>query len=297
MRKLIACLTLLSSLLVSCGNNSRPSLLVPSGAPLISVAGILDDINYTVTVGPDLLPVAFSKGEHDFIIAPITVGAKLYNLDKSTYQLAAMIGWGNLHILSRTKINDIAELEGENVLAFAEHATPGIMLRLATIGMNVDITYFKAVSDVGAPFLTKQYNYVLLSEPVLSKIISSSSEELYTYSLQNVTSLPSIAQFGLFVAPNVASFKVETFLDKLEDNIDDLNNDPSVYASNIIDKDEQFKELGLEVLTSSIPNLDFDYMSAIDAKVDVDDFLAFLVETDINIIGANNVDESFYAAY
>ncbi len=295
MKRIITFFLLCSSLLTSCGQDTRLSLLVPSGSPLLSVAGVLDAVNYEVTVGPDLLPVALTKGEKDMIIAPIITGAKLYNAQVSEYQLAAMLGWGNLHILSRTPLSSITDLDGKTVLAFAEHSTPGIMLRLATEDIDVNITYFKAVSDVGAPFLTKQHEYVLLSEPILSKIVANSTDSCYTYSLQNVAHLPKIAQFGLFIHPDTKSVLVSSFLNDLEVNIEGLNQDPLLYANQIVDLDAQFSELGVELIAQSIPQTDLEYVSAQNAKSDVTDFLTYLINTDINLIGAEMVNENFFA--
>ena len=296
MKRFFAIFLVSASLLMSCGQDRGLTLLVPSGSPLISVAGVLDDVNYEVTVGPDLLPVAFTKGEKDLIIAPIITGAKLYNAQVSQYQLAAMLGWGNLHILSRTPLTSIDDLAGKNVLAFAEHSTPGMMLRLATEAIDVNITYFKAVSDVGAPFLTKQYDYVLLSEPILSKIVANSTDSCFTYSLQNVAHLPKIAQFGLFIHPHANVNQTSSFLAKLETNLHDLNEDPLHYANQIVDLDLQLRELGVELIAQSIPQTDLAYVSSLDAKSDVTDFLAYLINADRNLIGAEMVHENFFAS-
>lgn len=295
MKKFVIYLLLFTSLLCGCGSDVKLSMLVPSGSPLLSVAGVLESVDYEVTIGPDLLPVTLTKGEKDLVIAPIIVGAKLYNSGVSDYQLAAMVGWGNLHILSRTPISSIQDLEGKNILAFGEHSTPGIMLKLATADLNVTITFFKAVSDVGAPFLTKQYDYVLLSEPILSKIIASSSEDCFTFSLQNLAQLPKIAQFGIFVNPKANAQKVTAFLSAVEANVSYLNEEPLAYANSIVDQDVQFSELGIEIISNSIPNTELSYVSAQNAKTDVNEFLSFLINTDVNLIGAQLVDENFYA--
>lgn len=294
MKKLSTLLLLSSLTLSACGKDARLSLLVPSGAPFLSVAGVLDDLNYEVTIGPDLLPVALSKGEKSLIIAPLNVGAKLYNSKISDYQLAAMLGWGNLHLLSRYQVTNIDDLEGKEILSFAEHSTPGIMLDLATKDLDVSITYYKSVSDVGGSFLSKQVDYVLLSEPILSKIIASSDETCYTFSLQNVPHLPTIAQFGLFSHPQIDKETLNEFLDDLEANIVSLNRDPASYAQANLNKDIQLSELGLEVITNAIPNSDLEFVRSQEAKDRVNQFLDYLVEVDVNLIGAHSVDEKFY---
>lgn len=283
-------------LLSSCRTplDNRLSLLVPSGAPFLSVAGIAEETKTEVTVGPDLLPVAFTKGEKDFIIAPITIGAKLYNLKQSNYQLQAVLGWSNLYLLSRTPITDVQDLEGEEVLAFAEHATPGIMLSFATKDIDLNLTYFKTVSDVVGPFLARQYDTVLMSEPLLSKVIAESNEPLHIFDLQSIDTLPQIAQFGLFVSPEADQPKVADYLSKLATNISELNTSAPTYVDRIIDLDVQFTNLGKEVLVASIPRLDLAYVSGSAAKTVVNDFFSYLVAADPLIIGDHVVDGAFY---
>lgn len=297
MKKKLTLSLVLGALLVSCNPAPTPKLttIVPSGSPFLALGGVVSELDYEVTVGPDLLPVAFTKGEKDLIVAPITLGAKLFNAKKSNYQLGAMLGWSNLHILSRTPLSEISDLSGKDVLAFAEHSTPGIMLRLATKQLGVNITYFKAVSDVGGPFINKQYDYVLISEPVLSKIVSTLDEEVFTFSLQNVSNLPKIAQFGIFKNPEVNEERYSDFMTKLKDNINHLNEKPEEYAETLLAVDEQFKNLGASVIKNAIPRLDLRFALAQDIKEDVNDYLEYLVSVDPAIIGPKVVSDSFYA--
>ena len=296
MKRKITFFALLGALLFSCKPTPSPklSLLVPSGSPLLALGGVISETDYEVTVGPDLLPVAFTKGEKDLVVAPITLGAKLYNLEKSKYQLGAVLGWSNLHILSRTPLNDINDLNGKSVLAFAEHSTPGIMLRLATKDLELEITYFKAVSDVGGPFINKQYDYVLISEPILSKVMSTLKEEVYTFPLQNVDGLPKIAQFGIFKRPEINKVSYDKFMSKLNANITSLNNDPKSYAESVLELDPFFKSLGVDVIEKAIPRLDLDFKAAVDAKPLVHEYLSYLVSVDPTIIGSEVVNDSFY---
>lgn len=289
---------LLTTLLLSCNKTpAHLSLLLPAGSPLLTVAGVSGEVEQEVTVGPDLIPAAFTTAEKDLIVAPIIISAKLFNANKSNYQLAAMLGWGNLHILSRTPINDINDLSGKKGLAFAEHSTPGIMFKLATSDVSdINVTYVKAVSDVGGPFMQKQYDYVLISEPVLSKIRSNVNDETYTFSLQNVAKLPKIAQFGLFSNPKTKAQDIDNFLIKLDANVTKLNSDPEGYVDEVFASEEYFAQLGRDTLISAIPRLDIEYKSALDAKEQLTAFFEYLISVDTNLIGAKSIDESFYRA-
>lgn len=281
-------------LLLGCTSNTKPTLLVPSGSPFFSVASTLEEVDETVTIGPDLLPVSFMKGEYDFIIAPITLGAKLFNLGQSTYPLSAVLGWSNLHILSRTEVKTIDDLNNQNVIAFAEHNTPGIMLRLATKDISVNVSYFKAVGDVSGAFINREYDYALVSEPLLSKLIKDVEGPLYTFSLQDVPHLPRIAQFGLFSRKGLDNGILSSYMVSVSQSIRTINTTPSSYVDNVYDLSDEFKSLGKDILINSIERSDFEYMSAMDARNDVIQFFYYLQNADKNIIGEEPIDVSFF---
>ena len=61
----------------------QTSIVSPSGAPSLSLIGLINDENvtldYDVVDGPDVLMSEFTNAEKDFIIAPINLGVKLIN--------------------------------------------------------------------------------------------------------------------------------------------------------------------------------------------------------------------------
>jgi NitT/TauT family transport system substrate-binding protein len=297
-RKLFILLIAILSLgLFGCEKTTeKPTVILPGGSPLISVAEILEDTDYQIVAGPDLFPAEFKKQERDIIIAPIIIGTKLYIAGASNYKLHSIIGWGNLYLGSRTKINSLSELEGKSVVAFGENATPGIMLKTALESVNTNLNFLTAVTDVVGPFKTKQYDYALISEPVLERLISSSKDEtLHVFDLSKGEGLPKVAQFGVFVNPNpINKAGTKNFLSKIEKNVKKMNNDPQVYASLIVPKFEALQAFTPELLANAIPRMNLLYVSSKDAKDDFLAFINFLNSKNPNLIGGKVPNEGFY---
>jgi NitT/TauT family transport system substrate-binding protein len=274
----------------------KPTVILPGGSPLISVAEILEDSDYQIVAGPDLFPAEFKKAERDIIIAPIIVGTKLYIVGASNYKLHSIIGWGNLYLVSRTKINSLSELEGKSVVAFGENATPGIILKTALGSVNTNLNFLASVTDVVGPFKTKQYDYALISEPVLERLISSSKDEtLHVFDLAKAEGLPKVAQFGVFVNPNPTNKAgTKNFLSKIEKNVKKMNNDPLAYASLIVPKFEALQAFTPELLANAIPRMNLLFVSSKDAKEDFLAFINFLNSKNPNLIGGKVPNEGFY---
>jgi len=87
MKKLFNVLSilLLITLLISCGKKDdyKLSIVAPSGAPAIAIANIAynqkDDYSLEINKTADVLQASFLAAEKDIIIAPINLGATMYN--------------------------------------------------------------------------------------------------------------------------------------------------------------------------------------------------------------------------
>lgn len=293
MKKLIVTILLVFGfLLVGCKKSKKNTLLVPAGSPLIAVAGMLESVEYEVTTGPSLLPSEFIKGEKDIIIAPVIMGAKLYNVGSSKYKLAAVIGFSNLYIASRIPLTSINDLEGKKMLAFGKHATPGIVLKQVTQNINVDIEWGSDIKEMIAPFKTKRHDYVLISEPALTTLKNTLEEEIYVLSLKDLFQ-EEIIQVGVFVNPN-SNKNLDKILNKIKTNIEYLNENSVSYAKKILNVHEQLTEFGETTISSSILNLDLEYKNALDIKVEIEAFLTVLNEYNKELLGNKLPNNEFY---
>jgi NitT/TauT family transport system substrate-binding protein len=291
--------------LTGCSEDAKLKVTLPNGIPLISVAGTLtEDIEYNNVTGPNLLVTAFTSKEADIIVAPINLGAKLYNSGNSSYKLDSVIGFLNTYIVSIDEpLTSLADLNGKTLAAFGETNIPGITLRsaLASENVNPNITYYNAINDGVAFFLNGDYQYLLTSEPVLSNLRKKVSNLKYLSIadvLHETTELDLVPQAAIFVnSESKNTRKIASFITAVENNITNLNKDPQGYANFIYQKDEYLESMKEDLIASSIPLSNIEFKKAIDIKEDIEKFFNLLLTEDAALVGGKLPDQAFYTPY
>lgn len=291
--------------LTGCSEDAKLKVTLPNGIPLISVAGTLtEDIEYNNVTGPNLLVTAFTSKEADIIVAPINLGAKLYNSGNSSYKLDSVIGFLNTYIVSIDEpLTSLADLDGKTLAAFGETNIPGITLRcaLASENVNPNITYYNAINDGVAFFLKGDYQYLLTSEPVLSNLRKKVSNLKYLSIadvLYKTTELDLVPQAAIFVnSESKNTRKIAKFITAVENNITNLNRDPQGYANFIYQKDEYLESMKEDLIASSIPLSNIEFKKAIDIKEDIEKFFNLLLTEDAALVGGKLPDQAFYTPY
>ena len=124
MKKIFVVISLLCvSLFISgCSKNKleeEVSIIVPYGSPYLAIGGLLENENLKIEAvnGAANLQTAFVSGSHDIVIAPINLGAKLFNGGKSAYKIASVVTLNNTYIVTKeeNKLDSIRDLENEKV--------------------------------------------------------------------------------------------------------------------------------------------------------------------------------------
>lgn len=307
MKRIVSFFLLLFSLvfLTGCTEDAKLKVTLPNGIPLISVAGTLtEDIEYNNVTGPNLLVTAFTSKEADIIIAPINLGAKLYNSGNSSYKLDSIIGFLNTYIVSIDEpLTSLTDLDGKTLAAFGESNIPGITLRcaLASENVNPNITYYNAINDGVAFFLKGDYQYLLTSEPVLSNLRKKVSNLKYLSIadvLYKTTELDLVPQAAIFVnSESKNTKKIAKFITAVENNITNLNKDPQGYANFIYQKDEYLESMKEDLIASSIPLSNIEFKKAIDIKEDIEKFFNLLLTEDATLVGGKLPDQAFYTSH
>lgn len=297
---------MLAANILGCADNSNEkiNIIVPNGITLIAVGGLINtqDINIENVEGPDLLISAMTSKSHQVIIAPLNVGAKLYMKGQSSYKLAAMLTYGNLYIVSKkaSTLNSLADLEGKQIMAFGQNATPDIILKAALQSQNINcgIEYQSGVSEVIPFFKNDDYKYALVAEPVLSQLQIKQNIDLNIIDLQEILKdeIASIPQAGVFINPDSQNIAmINTFLDNLKDNVVSLNASPEDYANDILPKHKFFENLTKEVIVSAIQSgRVIDYLKAKDNTDIAAGYFGLLNTYNSNILGGEVPDSNFY---
>lgn len=297
---LIICLFMLSLFICSCNKSKsetqKVNIITPYGTPYIAIGGLLNssDLNITAVNGADNLQTALVSGSHDIVIAPINLGAKFYNANKSSYQIAAVITLNNTYIVTKeeNKLDSIQDLKDEKILAFGKTGIPGSVLGKVYNENeldvnNIDYTYASS-SAVYSVFSkgTTTSKYALISEPEISKLVINDNLKIKTLDLSQYLNT-TVVQACIFVNPQSGKEeKIEEVLELISDNINSLNENVVAYVEKIISLDRTFAATNKEVLIRSIPLSNITYKKANDYKKEINNIL--------NILGVESPNEDFY---
>ncbi|NLC17360.1 MAG: ABC transporter substrate-binding protein [Clostridiales bacterium] len=289
---------------LSCAKEGdKVKIMVPNGITLIAWGGLYDnsDVEIDNVNGPDLLLTAFASSSHDIIVAPLNLGAQLFNNNNTKYKLDSIITFGNLFVVSKDNVSldeNLEDLKGKELIAFGQNATPDIILQAALNSKDItdfQIVYQSGVSDVVAFFTNGNYDYALVAEPVLSQL-KNMGLNLTIVDLQEVlkSDMDSIPQAGVFINPESKNInKVNQILKELKNNIEYLKANPQDYAQDIIKHHEYFKNITSEVIASAIQSGNIiDYKKAKDNKTVLEAYFQLLI--DQNLLGAQPADDFYY---
>ena len=272
----------------------------PAGAPGLALAtlAVQNPENYTF-VAAETISAEFASAQADFIVAPVNAGAKLFKMGKSTYQLAAVVSWGNLFFASQKEGFKLEDMNGAKVVLFGESTINATVVCYALEKNGIvpaEIEYLGSAANTQALLLSDAEAIVVTAEPALTaakmkndKITGYAVNELY----KAATGYEGYTQAGLFVkAETVANQPeaVENFLKLVEEaclkNVEDI---PAVAEAAVA------LELlpNVKVATNAIPGCAVHYVSALEVKEQVE----LTANVDLTQFGgAVPADEFYYGA-
>lgn len=289
--------------------NNEIAVILPSGTPLIAVGGLLEEenVNYTVVSGADLLTTALISQSHDIVIAPLTLGMKLFMSGSSNYKLYAIVTLGNTYLVSRsdTPLDSIGDVNNQSVMAFGQNNTPDIILKAALEdnAYQANITYQAGVNDIVPFFVCNESvcpaapKYILSAEPTITTYELKYGLTLNTINLQEIIGEGNevIPQAAVFINPNSKYLEdIEVFMGKLEKNISELNKKTDSYVDRIINLHDFFTKTGADVLKRSIPRSNIDFLLARENQATVVGYCNLLNKYNSKILGGLVVDEKIY---
>lgn len=297
-----------SLVLTSCKKDDKDDyklkIVTPGQAPLLGVSEAIDknkaniDLDNSILIEqPTNLPGHFITGAIDIIVAPVNVGAKLYNAGKSSYKLAGILTWGNQFFASLDQSFTIDSLNNKEITLFGEGTVNELEMDIVLAEKNINVTK-KYVANAGFAMdtlLASESSYVLTAEPALTakrgdkNIVSYSLNDLY----KELTTYDA-PQAAVFVSENAYSLHkalIDDLLEDLEEETSEINDDKENAIS-------AFTSLGGSgVPLAAIPGSKIKFKSAQDSKL----ALQYLVSKDIerNIAAEDKIfgkqmDDEFY---
>lgn len=249
----------------------------PNGAPALAVAtlAVEDPDSYTF-VAADTIAAEFANKTADFIIAPINAGAKLYKAGKSDYKLAAVVTWGNLYIASQKADFALEDINGAAITLFGENTINAsvVLYALAENGLEpASVEYLAGAANTQSLLLTDENAIVVTAEPALTAA-KMKNDAISSYAVNDLlkaaNGFEGYTQAGLFVSAAALENHPEAvseYLSKAEESVGKAETDVAAVAEAAV---------ALEILpnakvaAAAIPNCAIRYMSAADAKEQVE---------------------------
>jgi len=297
-------------LLFACSERTEKTVyrvIVPNGSTAMAQAVIelgpagTDTFDFSIArvAGPQPLVASFGSESDDFIIAPLTLGAKMIGAG-ANYALLATITEGNVHLASGQTITSFDDLEGASIIAFGKGAPPGVVLEtlievypfetpptIERYSGNTQETMNTIIHDPDA--------IALISEPFLSTASLRSEHEIHSIDLTDIwvdmMDMPPFPQAGVFVHNNTPQDVIEHYASMLEEAIAFANDSPDELATLTASLNYPFAP---NVVEASVPNSGLRYKTAQDALLNINGFFSVLMEKDPSIIGGALPEESFY---
>lgn len=308
MKKKIFTLLLLLVLglsVVSCTNDEKVNLLVPSGAPTLGIASALDNhadmIDYEVVLGSDALTAGFTNGDYDIIIAPVNLGAKFYNsLNNFDYTFYQTVVGGCFYLVSSNELTSINDIDNQEITVFGKNSTPDVIIRslISYYNLNVTINYVDDVNAANASLVSGEATIIVSAQPSISKF--NASGKFYTLDLQEewakmADSQYAVPQAGIFVKTSRKDNKsVKKVLSYLNESLSLSNTNPSSLAASAVKVDETLNKVGEETLTKAIPLCHF--INTTYNKAEIEFYFNKLIELGLSgAVGGKLPDEDFYA--
>ncbi len=277
---LIFSILLLVGIITSCNivnddaSKTRPvSVIMPTGTPALGLATYaLEATNdgsakVEIVAGSDPLLAAFASKSHDIIVAPVNLGAKMYQT-YGDYILYKTFVWGNLYLASKAPLNSIEELNNKTVVVFGKNSTPDIVFKAILKNnpeLNVNLEYVTDVSEANTMLVSGKAEIIISAEPSLSKLKSKFNLSIIDLQLvwEKMTGNASYPQAGIFVKKEEVNRKyMKDALAKMKDAIALTITNPTITAEAAVNIHTSFASLGKETLISAIPNCHYQLLES-----------------------------------
>jgi NitT/TauT family transport system substrate-binding protein len=275
------------------------------------LASIARQTTLTVWANPTQLQAVMAGGQGDFVSLPTTSAATFYNRGISLELLDCSI-WNILYVVTAdSTIRSVQDLKGKRVVVPYQGAIPDAMFKYICLkqGLNPDnvqdIDIFYAADPVQASqlLLTGQEKYVLLSEPSATAVIlKSKSSGTPLYRVLNMKTEWEKAAGGKStpIAGTVALGElknrpevVNTFLSEYQKAVLWMLANPAE-AGQVGAKVLAEQGFTAAALTESLKSINWQFVSASEARPAIQDFFNALAELSPNYFGGKLPDNAFY---
>ena len=269
------------------------------------------ELTYEKFADPQALLPKMVKNEIDIGFMPANVAAKVYNAGNKSIICCAVVGLGNLSLITTDEnIRRFTDLKGKTVYVAGQGATPEYMFRylLKENGLtwngekpDVKMDFSIPTAQLAAQLISGKIKYAVVPEPFTTIARTKSDKVQAALDFQKeyleLTGKKQNELYPLSVMVVRASFAKEnpellkTFLEEYDKAVNWTIKNPAASG-----KLSEKHSLGLAaaVVENAIPVSNYTYVPAVSAKKTLEDLLNLFLEGDKTSIGGKLPDEGFY---
>ena len=270
-----------------------------------SLGNTANKYEFTLAGSADEITPKLIKGELDIAAVPANLASVLYNNTQGKIKLLAVNNLGVLYIMSKgVEINSVNDLKGKTIYTTGKGTTPEYTLRyiLDKNGIDsqndVEIIFLSEATEVVAKATAEETAVVMLPQPYATvaenkveglKTVIDVNEEWKRLDPESAVVTGVIVVRSDFAEkhPN----EVKAFLSDFEKSIGFVNSDAEK-ASGLVVKHGIFENAA--VIKKAIPKCNLKYISGVEMKTPVLNYLGVLYEQNPKSVGGALPKDDFF---
>ncbi len=313
---LLVCLTTF----VGCeGNGEKITIVVPDGAPVVTVYNLLReqkqvggyDVDVKIVSGTTQIESAIRNGVADVAVAPTNISAKLYN-EGLDIKIASVNIFGVLYMIGSQPISSLNDLIGKVIVYTGAGGTPELTLKLIldennipyedsqkAVDGKVAITAVSQGSDAIAMVNSNKADYAVLGEPVVTQANSKFGMEVVldlTKEWNKIVGENSYMQAGVVLSNSVYNkgVFVRGLMEALSQNGEVLKSDYENVAGVL---ENAGSSLRVAFTLDTVTRLNIGHKTAVESKESLGKYFNAIMDYKPALIGGKLPDENFYLGY
>lgn len=290
---------LLSLILLCCScnqTNENLTILTPTGAPALAFYNYLESDSFQSNSTPLNIVSSMTENGSDIVVIDTIKGVQTIN-NGAPYKLAATITFGNFYIASTGNDDNNTMDKEDEIVIFGKGQTPDKVFNLI-YGSDYNLNYVASVQEANKCLvsgktldLEKKVDYVFIAQPVLTNALEKNQNASIYANIQEeykkVTG-KGLIQASVFVKNSLSKNDTKNFLKSLNNDINDLLEDPNLLNDATKSMDQQIVSTKLGVATplaiktlNNNNSIGLGFKYACENKEDINNFIS-LFNLEIN---------------
>lgn len=281
----------------------------PSCIPVCKIVEnpVIDDIqiNFEKFVTPQNLLPKLVKKEIDLAFLPVNVAAKVFNTANKNIVCLAVTGNGNIFLITKdTKVNKISDLSGKKVKVAGQGATPDYLFRYLLQQNEINdneifLDYSVPNAQIAAQLISGKIDYAVVPEPFVTIAKTKSKDVRVAVDFQQEYKFFSDGNQNYPLTVMIARKEfaqnnqeiIDKFLKEYEKSLEWTLKNPA--AAGKLCETLDFS-LAANVVAKSIPNSNYTFIRAVEAKTQIEELLTIFMNLDKASVGQVLPSDDFY---